>query len=200
MKVNVLGFTYQVERGYVVGKCEGTTDHIKQTITIDENLDYDNSVETLLHEILHCIEYAMDLDVDEKIITRLSRGLYSVIEDPQNETFWAALAGSDEIMEDEIDVDDVADEVLEGDYWDDPDLEFNDLDWDSEASTRRREGLQYVPSVGEEGMSDGERCPRWTDPEAERSRLSFADAFRCKAEETGRVVVTTTEDYIPGSY
>lgn len=120
MKINVLGFTYNVVRGYVSNRCEGSADHLKQTIIIDSSLDFDNTVETLLHEVMHCIEYAMDMDMDEKHIARLSRGLYSVLQDPQNEMFWAALAGSDELMEEEegyVAID--PDEVLE--VWDNGD-------------------------------------------------------------------------------
>ena len=101
MKINVLGFTYDVVRGYVESHNAGCTDHIKKTIRIDSALDFDNTIETILHEILHCLEYAMNLDLNDKDVWCLSRGLFSVLEDPQNTDFWAALAGSDAIMEEE---------------------------------------------------------------------------------------------------
>lgn len=118
MQVYIVGIPYEVEIGYVVGKDMGSIDHVKQKIVIDRDLDYDTTVETLLHEVLHGIEYAFGMDLPDKDIERMSRGLYSVLEDPQNEFFWAALAGSDEIMEDDDDVDgyfELDEEVVEAD-------------------------------------------------------------------------------------
>jgi hypothetical protein len=199
MRVYILGVPYEVERGYVIGKDLGSIDHVRQFITIDDDLEYDSVVETLLHEIMHGIEYAFDMDLDDKIISGLSRGLYSVLVDPQNDALWAAIAGSNEIMEDEIDVDDVADEVLEdhsgGSY---PDRD-GFLYWNPFESTQEGASQQRASRCEVENLSDAVGSPRWTDPESERSRISFADACRRKAEETGRTVVTTTEDYIPGS-
>ena len=199
MKISILGFNYNVVRGYVEGKCEGSVDHIKQIIKLDSTLDFDNTIETLLHEVIHCIEYAMDLDLNDKDVTRISRGLYAVLEDPQNEEFWAALAGSDEIMEEEegyVAFD--ADEVLENDFECDcdPGTCYNHPRVQSPVEERERTG--GIAECEVENLSNAVGFPRWTDPEAERSRLSFADACRRKAEETGRVVVTTTEDYLPG--
>lgn len=107
MQVYIVGIPYEVEIGYVVGKDMGSIDHVKQKIVIDRDLDYDSTVETLLHEVLHGIEYAFGMDLPDKDIERMARGLYSVLEDPQNEFFWAALAGSDEIMEENDDMDDL---------------------------------------------------------------------------------------------
>ena len=198
MRVYILGVPYEVERGYVIGKDLGSIDHVRQFITIDDDLEYDSVVETLMHEIMHGIEYAFNMDLDDKIISCLSRGLYSVLVDPQNDAFWAAIAGSDEIMEDEIDVDCNVPEVLEGycpgcgSSW-----ELCVCDY-SPAPTEAGTGDGGATHCEVENLSDAVGQPRWTDPEAERSRISFADACRRKAEETGRTVVTTTEDYIPG--
>lgn len=130
MKINILGFNYDVIRGYVEDRSEGSVDHLKQIMRIDSNLDFDNTVETLLHEIIHCLEYAMDIDIDDKVVSRLSRGLYSVLEDPQNEEFWAALAGSDKIMEEEegyvaLDPSEVLEVLGDGDT---PDVPFDNGD------------------------------------------------------------------------
>ena len=202
MKISILGFTYNVVRGYVSNRCEGQADHLKQIIRIDSSLDFDNTIETLLHEVMHCIEYAMDMDMDEKHIARLSRGLYSVLEDPQNEAFWAALAGSDEIMEEEegyvaVDLGEGIEE-LEGYCPGCASSRNMCVCGHSEIPTQSGEGVSGVAYGEGQCVSDAKQFPRWTDPEAERSRLSFADACRRKAEETGRVVVTTTQDYLQG--
>jgi hypothetical protein len=145
MKINVLGFTYNVVRGYIPVAGVGLTDHIKQTITLDPDLDYEHTVETLLHEILHCVEFAVGLDLKEPEVHCLSRGLYSVLTDPQNEMFWAALAGSDELMEEEegyvaIDPDEVLEVWGNGDPIDCPFDNGDDLQAPSTYTGTRTDG------------------------------------------------------------
>jgi hypothetical protein len=201
MKVNVLGFTYDVTRGYVEGRCEGTTDHLKQKIRIDSNLNLDNTVETLLHEIIHCIEYAMNLGLDDLDVTRISRGLYSVIEDPQNQAFWAALAGSDEMMEEEegyvaLSLSEDTEE-LEDSPWVGP---ASDPMW-SDTSTEKYNQDPY--SQEPELILPGWSCTRTS----KQSEGIAGQAVRCgirdettRGRETGKTrcaTVTTTEDHLP---
>lgn len=104
MRVYIVGIPYGVERGYVRDRALGEIDHVRQTITIEEDLEYDQTVETLLHEIVHGIEYAMSIDLKDSDVFCISRGLYSVLTDPLNEGLWAALAGSDEIMDEKSEI------------------------------------------------------------------------------------------------
>lgn len=197
MKVYILGVPYEVERGYVIGKDLGCIDHVRQYITIDDDLEYDSVVETLLHEILHGIEYSFGLDLDDRIIGAMSRGLYSVLVDPQNEALWAAIAGSDEIME-ENDVGCDAPKVLEGT------CPGCNCSWtmcycgDSEVPAGEGNSEHGEPHVEVEPLQDSERRPRWTDPEAESSRKGFADACRRAEETIRRSTITTTGDDLSG--
>lgn len=79
MKIDVLGYEYEVGRGYIPGDATGIVDHKTGCIIIDDNLSPTMSAETVLHEVIHAIEYASRLEFEETEIWLLARGLYSVL-------------------------------------------------------------------------------------------------------------------------
>lgn len=104
MIIRVLGVPYRVlkaplgDYGHVIAK--------RQLIVIDESLGPEEFAESLTHEVLHIIAHAMNTDVPEEIIWRLSRGFYSVITDADNVDYLATLMGGEWEWENEDDVDD----------------------------------------------------------------------------------------------
>lgn len=198
MIVHVLGVPYRVVIGHVIGNDAGCVDHTKQLITLDHDLEYDHRVEALLHEVLHAIEFAMEINVEERTISCLSRGLFAVLTDPSNDAFFCSIAGSDQIMEDDIDVDDVADEVLEGSdsYYFDCDSVF--LGGSSSASEEQVD-TTCGASFGTACCGDAElRYPKAEDPDTEYCYQRFAEHCRKASEEAGSSTVTTTQDDLQG--
>lgn len=197
MRINILGFSYEVKRGHVIGNDAGVIDHVKQTIVIDHDLEYEGTVEALLHEIIHGIEFACELTLDERSVSCISRGLYSVLTDDSNDDFWIAVSGSDEIMGGN-DVDLTVDEVLEGTCpgcscgW--SYCYCDDLEDPEESSDLPERGID---SAGEL-LQDQCGYPRAEDPETEYSYQRFADHCREEARGDQEAVVTTTEDHLPG--
>lgn len=89
-KINILGFTYKIElvdscTEIIVGgrACFGSCDFIEQTIRIAKDQDYQQMVQTLLHEIIHAIDYIMSgnegTQLEEKQTDLIATGLASVI-------------------------------------------------------------------------------------------------------------------------
>lgn len=196
MRVYILGVPYEIERGYVIGKDMGCVDHVKQNIVIDDDLEYDSTVETLLHEIMHCIEYAFGMDIPDRHIECLARGLYSVLQDPQNEAFWATLAGSDEIMGGN-DVDCNTPEVLEG-ICPGCNCDWSMCNcWSSQAPVEYEREFHRAFNKQVGALSDAECWPRRDDPEAEPSRKRFAESVRATKDTIRGATVTTTQDHLP---
>lgn len=59
----------------------GRIDHDKQKILVEEGQTLASEQDTLLHEIMHGVERAMDLEVPETAIHRLATGLLAVLKD-----------------------------------------------------------------------------------------------------------------------
>ncbi|MDP3937667.1 MAG: hypothetical protein Q8R92_05975 [Deltaproteobacteria bacterium] len=60
-----------------MGRCDPET----QSIFIREGQPIESEQDTVLHEVLHAVENAMGLEVDEERVTRLATGLLAVIRD-----------------------------------------------------------------------------------------------------------------------
>ena len=60
-------------------KLVGKVDWQKQCIYIDGNYPVNQQFKTLLHEIIHLIDYDYSLDFSEETIERVSSGLYQVL-------------------------------------------------------------------------------------------------------------------------
>lgn len=59
----------------------GCIDHDRQQIAILDAQTLEAEQDVILHEVMHGVERAMDLDVDESVIQRLATGLIAVIKD-----------------------------------------------------------------------------------------------------------------------
>jgi carbonic anhydrase len=91
-KVKVLGKTYSID--FVPAEHSGLTldgeqvtglcDTDKQTIHIQDGMHVESEQDTLLHEVMHAIERAMDLDVEDTIVYRLATGVIAVLKDNQS--------------------------------------------------------------------------------------------------------------------
>ena len=82
-RVKVVGKTYVIN---VVEKVDdedsmGEVDHASQRILIKSAQTLQAEQDTLLHETLHAIEHAMDMEFDETEIHRLTAGLLQVLRD-----------------------------------------------------------------------------------------------------------------------
>jgi hypothetical protein len=59
----------------------GRHDRNRLLIAIEEGQALANEQDTLLHEVLHAVETAMGLDVDEEVVEKFATGLLSVLKD-----------------------------------------------------------------------------------------------------------------------
>ena len=57
----------------------GSINHHKQTIQIDTNAHKQYQSEVLLHEIIHGVSHALNLNLGEDDVYRLGTGLYQVL-------------------------------------------------------------------------------------------------------------------------
>jgi hypothetical protein len=59
----------------------GRIDHDRQTIKIEDGQTLESEQDTILHEVMHGIERAMDLEIPETVIHRMATGLIAVLKD-----------------------------------------------------------------------------------------------------------------------
>lgn len=83
-KVRVFGKVYDVQ--YVTGGPVeedelGDCNYSLQRISIRDGLGFSEERSTVLHEVLHCIEAALNVMLTEQQIELLESGLYAVIAD-----------------------------------------------------------------------------------------------------------------------
>ena len=60
-----------------VGRC----DPDKQRIWIEDGQPIESEQDSVLHEILHCVEHSMGLDVPEEVVRGFATGLLAVLKD-----------------------------------------------------------------------------------------------------------------------
>lgn len=58
---------------------DGNIDNVRKEINIDDSLDYEDKLNTMIHEILHGIEYTYGVDLGEDVVVKLSNGLTDVL-------------------------------------------------------------------------------------------------------------------------
>lgn len=61
--------------------CVGRIDHDALQVLIEEGQPLATEQDTLLHEVFHGVERAMDLEVPETVIHRLATGVLAVLKD-----------------------------------------------------------------------------------------------------------------------
>lgn len=82
--VKVLGKPYQViEKAVGCGgsRAFGEADHSALTIEIAAEQADAQKRDTLLHEVIHCIEFALHLEFEERQVHALASGLLCVLRD-----------------------------------------------------------------------------------------------------------------------
>lgn len=89
-KINILGFEYKIQtvessNNLILNgrTCFGSCNSTEQTIIISLDQAYQQQVQTLLHEILHAIDYITSgnegCQIEEKNIDLLATGLASIL-------------------------------------------------------------------------------------------------------------------------
>lgn len=86
MLINILGHTYQVllvdevnNQGHEPRSLMGRCSSAELEIQVCKTLPVGRQEETLLHEILHALDAALDTGLKETQVHRLSEGLYQVL-------------------------------------------------------------------------------------------------------------------------
>lgn len=59
----------------------GLIDYATNTIYLKDNPNEEIMKETLLHEVIHGVEFALGLNLTEQQVTALSSGLYAVVKE-----------------------------------------------------------------------------------------------------------------------
>jgi len=76
-------YTYWIERPDLIdekdGHVVGRINHLNQVISIRNGVSRDHAEEAFFHEMLHAVETFMELNLDEKEVTLLARGLWMVL-------------------------------------------------------------------------------------------------------------------------
>lgn len=87
MKVDILGKSYKVvhtdDENILEGR-EGELRFREQVIYVRKALHPQTAQETLLHEIIHGLDFQMDLGLDESQVERLANGLRAVLTKNKN--------------------------------------------------------------------------------------------------------------------
>jgi hypothetical protein len=83
-KVKIGNQTYEIIEVECVDKHSSLAGQIKfydSIIRIDKGLSTEQKQETIIHEVLHGIEYFMGMDLEEDVIKQFGRGLTMVFKD-----------------------------------------------------------------------------------------------------------------------
>lgn len=80
-RVTVMGIPYTIKRGIgtEVSSAYGIVNFLTRTIQVNDVVcaNSEKIQETLLHEVIHCIDDSLKLGFDEKTVARLAAGLYA---------------------------------------------------------------------------------------------------------------------------
>lgn len=83
--VKILGKRYRIVRHVIEGEDGkyywGRTTHSNKLIEVRSDHDDDVQSETLLHEVVHCIDASLGLGLTEKQVSGLAGGLFAVVVD-----------------------------------------------------------------------------------------------------------------------
>jgi Zn-dependent peptidase ImmA (M78 family) len=85
-KVRILGRTFTVEyfdfdKKVQANDLNGSVDHHKQNIQINNTIHRESQEATLLHEIIHIVSRELKIGLDEDATCKLHTGLYQVLND-----------------------------------------------------------------------------------------------------------------------
>jgi hypothetical protein len=83
--IKILGKPYSIEWPKAIvhdgDEVNGLADPDAQQIQVVNGLPLETSQDKLLHEVMHCVEASMDLDLEDTVIERLATGLLAVLKD-----------------------------------------------------------------------------------------------------------------------
>ena len=85
--IRILGKPYSVSFMHIQGAI-GECDDFAQTIKIDPKVPHELQKDTLLHEVIHAIDYAVKTKLSEDQVSALASGLYAVFNDNPNFLEW----------------------------------------------------------------------------------------------------------------
>ena len=85
--IKIIGKDYSVTYEHLQG-CIGCCDDFEQRINIDPKTPYQLQKDTLLHEVIHAIDYAVKTKLSEEQVSALATGLYAVFSDNPNFLEW----------------------------------------------------------------------------------------------------------------
>ncbi len=94
-QLRILGKTYQIVRtehvdGLSAGEYFGSCDHTRSILTINARQEIQQERDTVLHEVLHAIDYTMQLGLKERQVHALGSGLLAVLTDNPELAFYLA--------------------------------------------------------------------------------------------------------------
>ena len=85
--IRVIGKDYKVTQEHLQGSI-GECDDFKQEINVDPKANEQLQRDTLLHEVIHAIDYAVKTKLSEEQVSALATGLYAVFSDNPNFMEW----------------------------------------------------------------------------------------------------------------
>lgn len=84
-RIKILGKPYKIAWPESIthdgDEVNGLADPDAQKIEVVDGLPLETSQDKLLHEVMHCVEASMDLDLEDTVIERLATGLLAVLKD-----------------------------------------------------------------------------------------------------------------------
>tara|TARA_R100001594_G_scaffold127395_2_gene165063 strand:+ start:560 stop:916 length:357 start_codon:yes stop_codon:yes gene_type:complete len=86
----VLSVNYKIQPNKVLGLdgCFGICDNNRELIEFETSQSENQLLRTIIHELLHAVCYQTNLnlspDQEEQVVSQLSLGIFSIIEDPRN--------------------------------------------------------------------------------------------------------------------
>ena len=80
--MKILGFDYSIELVSSANMSElGTINHGSTHIRLRDNMSEVGLLSTLIHEIVHAVDFQLSLDMGEENVNRMATGLYQTMVD-----------------------------------------------------------------------------------------------------------------------
>ena len=90
-KLRIIGKTFQIktfEPNPLANGLQGFHDSNLQVITLQTGNGFDDARDTLLHEVIHAIDYGIQVNLEERQVHALASGLYAVMRDNPDFVAW----------------------------------------------------------------------------------------------------------------
>lgn len=88
--VKILGKTYQVRplADNTRNEAFGTASYGDQLIQFNSMLQLEEKQDTILHEMIHCLDHIMQTNLEERQVHALASGIYAMIRDNPHFFLW----------------------------------------------------------------------------------------------------------------